>query len=65
MDISVPELAAVLGRFVARSHEWPRSDALGRAESLAQELLSILREDLEPDLLVDIRGRRPHIATMS
>ena len=65
MDIPVPQLAAVLGKKVARSHEWPRSDALGLAEALAQERLSILREDLEPDLLVDLRGRRPHIATMS
>ena len=61
----MPQLAAVLGKKVARSHEWPRSDALGLAEALAQERLSILREDLEPDLLVDLRGRRPHIATMS
>ena len=63
MDKTVRRSAAALGSFVACSTNWPRSDALGRAEARAQELLSILRDELEPDLFVDRRGRRPDITT--
>ena len=60
MDRTLQRLASKLATFIACSPEWPRSDALGRAEALAQELLSVLRNDLEPDLLIDRRGRRRH-----
>ena len=58
-------LAAALGKFVSCSPTWPRTVALGCAEARAQELLSILRDDLEPELFVDRRGRRPHITTLA
>ena len=65
MDRALQRLASKLATFIACSTEWPRIDAFGRAEALAQELLSVLRNDLEPDLLIDRRGRRPHITTIS
>ena len=58
-------LAAALGKFVSCSPTWPRTVASGCAEARAQELLSILRKDLEPELFVDRRGRRPHITTLA
>jgi len=61
----VRQLAAALGRFVSCSPMWPRTAALACAEAHAQELLSILRTDLEQDLFVDTRGRRPHITTLA
>ena len=65
MDKTSHGLAGILATLVDCSPQWPRSDALGRAEALAQELLSVLRSELEPDMLIDRRGRRPHITTMS
>ena len=59
MDRFLQRLLSNLATVIACSPEWPRSDALGRAEALAQELLSVVRHDLEPDLLIDRRGRRP------
>ena len=59
MDKTLQRLASKLATFIACSPQSPRSDALGRAEALAQELLSVLRNDLEPELLIDRRGRRP------
>ena len=65
MDRTVRRLAAALGRFVSCSPTWPRTAALGCAEARAPELLGILRKDLEPDLLVDTRGRRPRVTTLA
>ena len=49
MDRALQRLASKLATFIDCSPEWPRSDALGRAEALAQELLSVLRNDWEAD----------------
>jgi hypothetical protein len=37
---------------------------LDRAEAIAQDLLNLVRTDLEPELAFDTRGRRPSIATL-
>ena len=65
MDRTLQRLASALGRFLASSPQWTRSDGLGRAEALAQDLLNLLRQDLEPELVLHTRGRSNHITTIS
>ena len=64
MDKTLQRLESALGTFVACSPQWPRSDALDRAEAIAQDFLKLVRADLEPELALDTRGRRPSIATL-
>ena len=64
MDKTLLRLASALGTFVACSPQWPRSDALGRDKAIAQDLLNLVRTDLDPELAFDTRGRRPSIATL-
>ena len=64
MDKNLQRLASALGMFLACSPQWPRSDALDRAEAIAQDLLNLVRTDLEPELAFEIRGRRPSISTL-
>ena len=64
MDKTLQRLESALGTFVACSPQWPRSDALDRAEAIAQDLLNLVRTDLEPELAFEIRGRRPSISTL-
>ena len=61
MDKTLQRLESALGAFVACSPQWPRSDALDRAEAIA---LNLVHTDLEPELAFDTRGRRPSIATL-
>jgi len=65
MDRTLQRSASALGRFLASSSQWTRSDGLGRAEALAQDLLNVLRQDLEPELVFHTRGRSNHIITLS
>ena len=65
MGRTLQRLASALGRFLASSSQWTRSDGLGRAEALAQDLLNVLRQDLEPVLVFHTRGRSNHIITLS
>ena len=60
MDKTLQRLASKFGTVI----DCNLSGALGRAEALAQELLSVFRNDLGPELLIDRRGRRPHITTI-
>ena len=64
MDKTLQRLESALGTFVACSPQWPRSDALDRAEAITQDLLNLVRTDLEPELAFEIRGRRPSITTL-
>ena len=64
MDKTLQRLESALGTFVACSPQWPRSDALDRAEAIAQDLLNLVRADLQPELAFDTRGRQPSIATL-
>ena len=64
MDKNLQRLASALGMFLACSPQWPRSHALDRAKAVAQDLLNLVRTDLEPELAFDTRGRRPSIATL-
>ena len=64
MDKNLQRLASALGMFLACSPQWPRSDALDRAKAIAQDLLNLVRTDLEPELAFEIRGRRPSISTL-
>ena len=64
MDRTLQRLASALGMFVDCRPQWPRSDALGCAEAIAQDLLNLVRTDPEPELAFDTRGRRPSIATL-
>ena len=64
MDKTLQRLECALGAFVACSPQWPRSDALDRAEAIAQDLLNLVRADLEPELAFEIRGRRPSISSL-
>ena len=64
MDITLQRLASALGTFAACNPSG-LSDALGRAEAIAQDLLNHARTDLEPELAFDTRGRRPRVATLS
>jgi hypothetical protein len=64
MDKTLQRLEYTLGTFVVCSTQWPRSDALDRAEAIAQDLLNLVRTDLEPELAFDTRGRRPSVATL-
>ena len=59
MDKTLQRLASALGTLVACSPQWPRSDPVDRAEAIAQDLLNLVRTDLEPELAFDARGRRP------
>ena len=64
MDKTLQRLESALGTFVACSPQWPRSDALDRAEAIAQDLLNLVRADLQPELAFDTRGHQPSIATL-
>ena len=65
MDRTSQRSASALGWFLASSPQWPRSDALGRAEAFAQDLLNLLRQDLEPELVFHKRGRKQHITSIA
>ena len=64
MDKTLQRLESALGTFVACSPQWPRSDALDRAEAIAQDLLNLVRADLQSELAFDTRGHQPSIATL-
>ena len=64
MDKNLQRLASALGMFLACSPQWPRSDALDRAKAIAQDLLNLVRTDLEPELVFHTRGRRPGVTTL-
>ena len=64
MDNNLQRLVSALGMFLVGSSQWPRSDALDRAKAIAQDLLNLVRTDLEPELAFEIRGRRPSITTL-
>ena len=64
MDKNLQRLASALGTFVDCSPQWPRSDALDRVKAIAQDLLNLVRTDLEPELAFEVRGRRPSITTL-
>ena len=50
MDYILQRLASALGMFLVGSPQWPRSDALDRVKAIAQDLLNLVRTDLEPEL---------------
>jgi hypothetical protein len=64
MDKTLQRLESALGTFVACSPQWLRSDALDRAEAIAQDLLNLARADLQSELAFDTRGHQPSIATL-
>ena len=64
MDKTLQRLESALGTFVACSPQRPRSDALDRAVATAQDLLNLVRADLQTELAFDTRGHQPSIATL-
>ena len=62
MDYILQRLASALGMFLVGSPQWPRSDALDRAKAIAQDLLNLVRTDLEPELVFHTRGQSPPCA---
>ena len=64
MDKTLQRLESALGAFVDCSPQRPRSDALDRAEAIAQGLPNLVRSDLQPELAFDTRGHKPSIATL-
>ena len=61
MDKTLQRLESASGTFVACSPQWPRSDALDRAEAIAQDLLNLVRADLQA---FDTHDHQPSIATL-